>query len=83
MTYRLNDKYQVKEVVNGSQIYIPIDQLSPERANPRCGIITLDEQAQWSLVQYLTDGLCPVCGTEIALHDIICDDCLSNALAVR
>ena len=83
MTYRLSDRYRVKETANGAQIYTPLDQLSPEQADPHCGIITLDQDSQWLLVVYLTDGLCPACGVEIALNDVVCDDCLSAATAAR
>jgi len=83
MTYRLSDIYQVKETDSGAQIYTPLGQLSPEQADPSCETITLDQDSQWLLVVYLTDGLCPSCGEEIALNDVICDDCLSAAIAAR
>lgn len=50
--------------------------------NPRrLTMITAEEMA--ALLPLYTDGCCPICLEEIALHDIICDDCLERARNMR
>lgn len=47
----------------------------------RLTVITAEEMAV--LLLLYTDGCCPVCLKEIALYDIICDDCLENTRRMR
>jgi len=49
----------------------------------RGDIAVLSSDQIYALVTYWTDGLCPVCFTEIPDGDVVCDDCCERAVSRR
>ena len=44
-------------------------------------VAALSDAEAWELVVYLTDGCCPVCGDEIPLNHVVCEDCARKAMS--
>ncbi len=42
----------------------------------------IPDKAAWNYVRRITDGCC-ICGNEIPLHDVVCDECFETAKRQR
>jgi len=76
--HRLSDELGAKYDDSGVAIILyDIRNYSPIRK------MTLTTDEMQELYSMWCDGCCPVCLTEIPLHDVVCDNCHRDAAMVR
>ena len=75
--HRLSDNLAVRATDHGSQVFVTVP--GDDRRNFRFEPITLDDDEMWALIEWFTDGVCPVCGTNINVGEIVCDSCFQEA----